>query len=227
LDIAAATGELNRLVNDIEPGDPLDGLPEAGKLRSRYPQEPVTDKTVSGWPYDVSRAIEALKAANGTIDRAMSPPMKPIGLPEVQRVEWAAGVLREATGDQAAKSQTTTRTKRRDNAVIILAALCAHHGYDGTSIMKWEAAGVRELSELTRPKEGKPVSPSTITRWFNKNFKGGHSTYERQCANEVLLDSLKKLNNDFTRQDKDIALAESKVRQADRSRDNAAAKDNS
>ncbi|MFZ1934332.1 MAG: hypothetical protein WCB27_20570 [Thermoguttaceae bacterium] len=113
LDIAAVTGELSRVVKDIEPGDPLDGLPNVGKLRRRYPQEPVTNKTVSGWPYDVSRALEVLKAVNGTIDRAMSPPMKPIGLLEVQRVEWAAGALRNAAVDQAAKPPITTSTKRR------------------------------------------------------------------------------------------------------------------
>ena len=136
-------------------------------------------------------------------------------------VEAADHLPASATQDAGAKPSAATGAKRRDTATLILGALCAHHGYDGTSIGKWEPVGVRQLSTLTATRECKPVAPATVTRWFEKNFTGGHSDYERQCASEVLLNSLKKLNNDFTPYETDIAIAESKARRADRIRDNA------
>jgi hypothetical protein len=120
--------------------------------------------------------------------------------------------------------------KRRDSAAIILAALCAHHQYDGTSIGNWAPVGVRELSNLTTPtnNDEKPVSPTTVTRWFNKNFQGGHSAYERQCADDLLLASLKRLNNEFTPEDMhNIAEYESGACEKDQTRDEDFERDDS
>jgi hypothetical protein len=166
------------------------------------------------------------------------PPLMPAPLPgrvsDIQQAIGAANVLLQWCDEGEAKAQPTQKPrapggKRRDSAALILGALCGHHKYDGTSIGNWEAVGVRGLSTLTKPTKSteKPVSPATITRWFNKNFQGGHSAYERQCADELLLATLKRLNNEFTPEDMhDISEYESKGRSADQRRDKAFEKDN-
>lgn len=121
----------------------------------------------------------------------------------------------------AATGAEKPQRKRGNSGTIILTALNAHHKYDGTSIGEWTPIGVRELSELTRPKQGEPISPATVTRWFNGKFSGGYSGYERECTNtsNLLLTSLKQLNGDFTPRARDIAVGEQADRQADRTGD--------
>jgi hypothetical protein len=137
-----------------------------------------------------------------------------------------ADCVRTAFSYLTAKPAAVTVVKRRDTAALILAALCNHHGYDGTSVTKWDPIGVRQLSPLTEGKGEKPVSPSTVSRWFDEHFKGGHSTYQRECANKMLLISLKQLSGDYTPRQRDIDAAQSHVQRADQGRDNAFINDN-
>ena len=76
---------------------------------------------------------------------------------------------------------------------LILAALNAHHRYDGTSLLNDEPVGVRELSE----KLDGQVSPTTVSRWFKDKWDG-HKAYNVSCANGRLLTLLKVLNGDVS-----------------------------
>jgi hypothetical protein len=173
------------------------------------------------------------------IEGTAPPPPMPAPLPgrvsDIQQALAAADELLRWCADADAETKPTQipkvpRRKRRDTKELILAALCLHHDYHEMSVGNWEPIKVRELSRLTKPtKSDRPlVSASTITRWFNENFDGGHSAYERQCADELLLSTLKRLNNDFTPNEmRDIDRYESSAGIADRRRDRAFLNDDS
>lgn len=76
----------------------------------------------------------------------------------------------------------------------ILAALSEHHRYDGRSVLSEDPIGVNALSR----KCGGNPSPTTVSRWFAKQFAGGHKGYEIACTNGKLLHFLQLLNGDLT-----------------------------
>jgi hypothetical protein len=170
------------------------------------------------------------------IEGTPPPPLMPAPLPGrvsgIQQAIGAANVLLRWCDEADAKAKRARKPhapsqKRRETEPLILAALCAHHQYNGTSIGNWEPVGVRGLSTRTARKKEDRVSPSSVTRWFKKYFDGGHSAYERQCADELLLATLKRLNGDFSPDDiHDIYEYESKARIEDQRHDKAFERDN-
>ena len=99
IEIACTSAAVRDLVADIEPADPLDGVPRAGGLRRTYPRQSVTNRTIGGWPLNVGRAIERLQ--NGVeILRYQIEDLHDsttlVHLRDVQGIEWAVSALREA-----------------------------------------------------------------------------------------------------------------------------------
>lgn len=82
-------------------------------------------------------------------------------------------------------------TKRGDARVKIIAALTKWHQYDGESCLKTDPIGNNKLARLAK------VANSTVSKFFNDEFKGSNH-YLRACLDAVqLIASLKMLNGDF------------------------------
>jgi DNA-binding CsgD family transcriptional regulator len=110
-----ATNALGRLVVEIEPADPMAGM--ADEWQQVLPPNPATHETVCGWPNDVSRAVSVLKEIPGLVHNAIFGPVAPwqrdkLSVEDVQRVEWAANVLRDAAGGKSTAARRGGRKRK-------------------------------------------------------------------------------------------------------------------
>jgi hypothetical protein len=99
--------------------------------------------------------------------------------------------LRQVKGQEAQRQVSGEQPKKKECPTLILAALNAHHQYDGTGILNREPIGVRELAVLAG------CSAATVTRWFNSHFMG-HKHYKACCSAGRTLHYLKTLNGDYS-----------------------------
>jgi predicted DNA-binding protein (UPF0251 family) len=119
LEVARTTALVRDLLADIEPADPLEGVPEVERLRRRYPREPATQGMIAGWPVDVSRAVEFLKQVLATVKASIENTTLPVHVRDVEGVEWAAGVLRGAAGGGKPTAQRRGGGRKRKSSVDI------------------------------------------------------------------------------------------------------------
>ena len=181
---------------------------------------PLPEQRFLGWLFSTEAAVNT-----GAWENAPVSSSNPIEKTFIGNGFFAAadalGRLPDSNGikhKQNKKGERKNRNKE-ENDTLILGALLVHHGYNGASIKIHDPVGVRKLSSLTKPKSGPPVSPGRISKWFEEMFKGGHSTYKRECANGMLLISLKQLCGDYTPRQRDISVAEAGANRDDRDRD--------
>jgi hypothetical protein len=109
-----------------------------------------------------------------------------------------------ADHDPATPVESTRRkrsTRRGDAQAKIIAALTKHHQFEDGGCLNTEPIGVNELARQAQ------VAPSTVSRFFDKEFGGsqrqeGHAKYAIVCRDAGrLADSLKVLRGEFSPHD--------------------------
>ncbi len=95
-EVMAAHTVLKRLLAEVQPAEQYNDLDLALLGRNDRGAKKPDSKTVAGWPYSVSSAIEALVETRDTIGPTIG--KGPVELDDVRALEAAAVVIRDAAG---------------------------------------------------------------------------------------------------------------------------------